>query len=175
MDSNTQTDSGNTSGSESIRADIAATAAPTAVATRAPRKDNLIYLKPYFQGSINSFNTTENDINGNMYSTGLYGYMDRGDDDFQCYWKWRIDGEYTLLTATVFVRAEDIGAWHVGAVLIYGDDNLLFELDNIDSTTRAVPISVDISGVYDLKVEIFGDGNMYNYGIMPHLGDIYLS
>ena len=133
---------------------------------------DLTSLTPYYEGYISVFTDGATDIMGNYYSTGIRGYMDTSWDN--CYNIWDIGGRYNILTATGIVFEEEKGSSCVGSYKIYGDGVLLYERNNISSQTKPYTIEVDITGVTDLKIEMYGQGNMGAYGINSALVDVRL-
>ena len=136
---------------------------------------DLTSLSPYYEGTVEIFRDGIVDIMGNYYDTGIRGYMSLADADrVNCYDVWDIGGQYKTLTATGIIREKDKGSSCKGIVRIYGDNKLLFERTEIDSMTKPYDISVDISGVVDLKIEMYGQGNAGTSGINSVLVDIML-
>lgn len=136
------------------------------------RSVDLTSLTPYYEGAIQVFTSSVKDTLGNRYETGIRGYMDPEDPD--CFSIWDIDRKYSELTATCIIREKDKGSKYKGSFYIYGDNELLYKAEKIPSTTKPFPISIDIRGVTDLKIEMYGDGNTGFYGINSVLVDIML-
>lgn len=71
-----------------------------------------------------------------------------------------IGGKYSLLYGTVAVTKADQNNDYArdkrGCIRIYGDGNLLWEDADLNSATKPYDMSVDITGVIDLKVELIG-------------------
>ncbi|MBQ8137017.1 MAG: NPCBM/NEW2 domain-containing protein, partial [Clostridia bacterium] len=109
---------------------------------------------------------------GNRYDSGLRGYMDPDDDN--CFSIWDLGGAYSRLEATCIIRAKDRGSRRTGSFRIYGDGVLLYERTQIDSMTKPFPVWVDLTGVTDLKIEMYGGGNMGSHGISSVLVDVML-
>lgn len=129
----------------------------------------ILDLEPYAIGQFGlGSDTAIKDNMGNTYETALTGYMD--DDDGQCN-IYDIGGKYGVLTGTVCISKWSVGARHTGYIKIYGDDILLWEDNNITATTKPYNISVNISGVTDLKIEMCGRGNLGGSGIKVMLGN----
>lgn len=135
---------------------------------------DLTSLTPYFEGTIDVFTDGMTDTMGNTYRTGMRGYMSTSDTSFDCYNIWDIGCQYNTLTATGIIREEDKGSKNEGSFRIYGDGVLLYEGTGIGSTTKPYTIEVDITGVTDLKIEMYGQGNMYSGGIDSVLVDVML-
>ena len=136
---------------------------------------DLTSISPYFEGSISVFTSSKKDITGKSYSTGIYGYLSPSDSEYHdCYNIWDIGGKYNKLTATGIVFEDNKGSSNVGSYKIYGDGVILFEKSNIGSTTKPYQIEVDITGVTDLKIEMYGGGNMGWQGIDAVLANVML-
>ena len=136
---------------------------------------DLTSLNPYFEGTIDVFTDGISDTMGNHYSSGIRGYMSASDVDyFDCYNIWDIGGQYDKLTATGIIMEADKGSRCEGSYKIYGDGLLLYEKANIGSQTKPYQIEIDITGVTDLKIEMFGEGNMGTSGIDSVLVDVML-
>ena len=133
---------------------------------------DLTSLSPYYEGAIQIFTSPIKDTLGNKYKTGIRGYMNPGDPN--CFSIWDIGKKYSTLTATCIIREKDKGSKYKGAFYIYGDEKLLYKSEDISSMTKPFPISIDISGVTDLKLVMYGDGNNGFYGINSVLVDIML-
>lgn len=138
---------------------------------------DLTSLEPYYEGAVEIERNGLTDTLGNKYRSGLRGYMSPGDPEkynMDCFCIWDIGGQYRTLTATGIVRKKDKGSHSEGSFRIYGDGRLLYSRDGIGSMTKPYPISIDISGVHDLKIEMYGNGNMGTNGINSVLADIML-
>ena len=138
---------------------------------------DLTSLEPYYDGSIQIERNGLTDTLGNKYRSGLRGYMAPGDPqkyNLDCYCIWDIGGRFRTLTATGIIRKQDKGSQYEGSYRIYGDGRLLYSRDGIDSMTKPYQISIDITGVTDLKIEMYGNGNAGTSGINSVLADIML-
>lgn len=136
---------------------------------------DLASLTPYFEGTIDVFTDGATDTMGNTYRTGMRGYMSTSDaSHFDCYNIWDIGCRYNTLTATGIILDVDKGSKNEGSFRIYGDGVLLYEKTGIGSTTKPYSIEIDITGVTDLKIEMYGDGNLYSGGIDSVLVDVML-
>lgn len=133
---------------------------------------DLTELEPSYQGYVERIAEEITDTNGDVYYTGLRGFMDA--DDPNAYVIWTLNGEYKYLSARGIVRQEDRESDYTGAIKIYGDGNLLFERTNIGGETLPYDINVDIENVRELKIEMTGNGNMGNYGINSVLVNVFL-
>ena len=94
--------------------------------------------------------------------------------DSNCYCIWDIGGRYNTLTATGIIREANKGSSYEGSYRIYGDDVLLYERTNIGSQTKPYHIEVDVTGVTDLRIEMYGAGNISFLGIDSVLVDVRL-
>jgi len=136
---------------------------------------DLTTLTPYFEGTIDVFTDEVTDTLGNTYYSGVRGYMSTSDaSTFDCYHIWDIGAKYNTLTATGIILEDDKGSKCKGMFRIYGDGVLLYEKTGIDSKTKPYEIEVDITGVTDLKIEMYGEGNMYWRGIDSVLVNVML-
>ncbi len=137
----------------------------------------LAAMEPYYEGAIAIERNGIEDIMGNRYTSALRGYMSPGDAslyDMDCFDIWDIGGAYRTLTATVIVRRRDKGSRHEGSFRIYGDGRRLYAEDGIGSMTKPYEIEVDIAGVTDLKIEMYGNGNAGSHGINSVLANVRL-
>ena len=138
---------------------------------------DLTSLEPYYEGAVQIERNGLTDIFGNKYRSGLRGYMSPGDPakyDMDCFSVWDLSGQFRTLTATGIIRKQDKSSRYEGSYKIYGDDKLLYSREGIGSMTRPYEIVIDITGVTDLKIEMYGDGNMGTNGINSVLADIML-
>ena len=138
---------------------------------------DLTSLSPYYEGNVQIERYGLTDTLGNRYKSGLRGYMAPGDTskyNINCYSIWDIGGKYSTLTATGIIRKKDSGSKYEGSFKIYGDGRLLYSRDGIGSMTKPYQITIDISGVTDLKIEMYGNGNAGSYGINSVLADVTL-
>ena len=142
---------------------------------------DLTTLNPYYT-SNKYFEVVSGikDTLGNKYKTGIRSFADHIGGRWsggETYWVWDIGGKYNKLTATGIIRNEDKGASLNlnGLVRIYGDGRLLYEKNNITSNTKPYYINVNISGVKDLKLEMYGQSSELGWsGINTVLVDIML-
>ena len=142
---------------------------------------DLTTLNPYYT-SNNYFEVVSGikDTMGNKYNTGILSFADHINGRWsggETYWVWDIGGKYNKLTATGIIREEDKGdSLNLsGLVKIYGDGRLLYEKNNITSNTKPYYINVNISGVRDLKLEMYGQSSELGWsGIDTVLVDIML-
>lgn len=133
-------------------------------------------LKPYYSGSFGlGIEHSISDTLGNSYAFAFSGYMDV--EDGGAYEVYNIDGQYKYFLATVSVQKQynSINENCVGRIRIYGDDILIWSDDRIKSSTKPYDIKVDVDGVVDLKIEMYGDGNLGSHGITVLLGNPTLS
>ena len=111
---------------------------------------------------------------GNHYLFAYEGYLDIEDGD--CYETFYIpSGDYNFrtLTATVAVQKPrtSIDTRRVGVIRIYGDGRLLWSDTHIASTTKPYQIEVPVGGIEEVKIEMYGDGNLSSTGIHVLLCD----
>lgn len=109
------------------------------------------------------------DIFGNTYSNAFYGYSKGGQSQ-----TYDLGKKYNVLTAKIIVPENCKGSSYSGKILIYGDGKLIYRKDNIKSTSRPIDINVDVSGVTDLKIEMYGEGNAGTHGMDSCMCNIYL-
>ncbi len=172
------------SNSAQTSAPVINTSIPTRSVTSAPKaaKDilnpvNLLSLNAYYEGSIEFELNGIKDTMGNSYSSAIRGYASLADVKkygWNCYCIWDIGGKYKTLEATGIIRSKDKGSKYEGSYKIYGDGKLLYSKDKIGSKTKPYSVKVNISGVTDLKIEMYGNGNVGSNGINSVLADIML-
>ena len=113
---------------------------------------NLFDLYAY-QGEL-SVSRIISDNMGNEHTNAFVGYSRVYSAVYD------IGGKYTTLLGTVAVtktnQDNDYARDKRGYLKIYGDDVLLWEDSSISSSTKPYEMSVDISGVTDLRIEICG-------------------
>lgn len=148
-----------------------------AAAYGGPDPVDLTTLEPYYEGSVTIETNGIRDTMGNRYRSALRGYMSPGDPlkyGIDCFSVWDLGGQYRTLTATGIIRKQDKGSKCEGSYKIYGDGKLLYRRDGIGSMTKPYEIVIDITGVTDLKIEMYGEGNMGTNGINSVLADVTL-
>lgn len=117
---------------------------------------SVLDLQPYAIGRCDLDDDTEaKDNMGNIYEAALVGYYES-----EAYNVYDIGGKYNILTGTVCITKGSIGTRSTGYIKIYGDDILLWEDNNITANTKPYDISVNVSGVTDLKIEMSGRGKL---------------
>lgn len=130
---------------------------------------SIVDMEPYAIGQFDlGCDKAVADNMGNTYDTALTGYMDDDDNQYNIY---DIGGKYGVLTGTVCISKRSVGTKCTGYIKIYGDDILLWEDNNISAGTKPYNISVNVSGVTDLKIAMCGRGNMGWAGIKVILGN----
>lgn len=117
---------------------------------------SLSKIKPYVTGKYElSMETSVSDNFGNKYSLALRaGESDYYGEQSNTYF---IDQKYSTFTATVALERNK-PAYESGVIRIYGDKNLLWSNESIKRSTKPYDIEIDVSGVTDLKVEMYGSG-----------------
>lgn len=116
------------------------------------------------------------DTFGNVYTEVFRGFMSVKDGpSYELYY---LNNQYKYMQATVAVNKNwdsvtggYINDKYIGIIRISGDGRLLWSDEHITSTTHPYTIKVDVSGVKDLKIEMYGEGNMGTHGINPLLGN----
>ena len=129
-------------------------------------------LKPYAKGQFDpDWDYMKHDTRGNLYADMLYSSMEPSDGS--TYSLYDIGGKYHYFKATVGAKRNSNGIEnkYTAIIRIYGDDRLLFSDENITSTSQSYDIELDIRNVLDLKIEMYGDGNMGSNGIRAMLGN----
>ena len=111
------------------------------------------------------------DIQGNVYEQSLKAYMEEKNAQAAT---WEINGNYNSLEATLFVLESSKGSSNTGGIRIYGDRRILLEDVNITANMKSYNIQVDVTGVRDLKIEMYAEGNLFLSGIKIGLGDVRL-
>lgn len=138
---------------------------------------DLTALSPYYDGDVAIERSGLTDTLGNQYKTGLRGYMSLSDASLynaNCYCIWDIGGNYRTLTATGIVLKKDSGSKREGSYKIYGDGRLLYSRDGIGSMTKPYQITIDITGVTDLKIEMNAGGSVGSSRIDSVLANVML-
>lgn len=140
-------------------------------------------LTPYIQQSGIYIKNGLTDIMGNTYTSCIISWADLpgkgcgfAGTDKETYWVWDIGGKYSRLTATGFIEENDKDKGSLGgSVRIYGDNRLLFEKYDITCETKPYMIDVDITGVTDLKIELYGQNSDLGWSLIwGCLGNINL-
>ena len=126
-------------------------------------------LEPYYVGELSlNINSNYKDIMGNVYEK-TFRELSKG----EVYNVYDISQKYSVLKGIVAVARESVGGEGAGYIRIYGDNVLLWEENNITSSTKPFEMSVNISGVTDLKIEINRGGNGWN-GVHVLFADVTL-
>ncbi len=89
----------------------------------------------------------EEDNMGNTYSMCFQTGFSLSSETFD------IGKKYNLLKGTLCIRKSSAGSEKKGELKIYGDDKLLFE-KSVGGASKPQTVSVDITGVTDLKIEM---------------------
>lgn len=119
----------------------------------------LASLEPYAYEEARKLADSENetDIQGNIYENSLCGETKAISSN-----TYDIGGNYDVLKSTIAVSERSKGSEWQGNVKIYGDGVLIYEKKGIASNTKAFPIEVKITGVTDLKIDIYGLGDDFD-------------
>lgn len=131
-------------------------------------------LKPYVTDktalSIKQGSDTEDNM-GNIYNKAFHGFM--SENQGQTY---DISKKYNVLNGVVgrFSSSGNVSSSVKGYIKIYGDGRLLWSDTKIVASTKPYKISVDITGITDLKIEMGGEGNMGWSGIHTMFADVTL-
>ncbi|MBR1470412.1 MAG: NPCBM/NEW2 domain-containing protein [Lachnospiraceae bacterium] len=118
-----------------------------------------------------SFPGTYSDIYGNEYQCVLTGSLSLSQTNGQQYRKYYLNGQYDRFQATVAPRTllDYRDSTTAGQIIISGDGKILFADRAISTATRPYKIDLDITGVTDLKIEMFSAEG--GWGIDVILGD----
>ena len=147
-----------------------------AAAPAAAAPTDLMFLTPYYISSgVEIVQKPIRDTMGNRYSSCIRGYNSPEEAykyNSDCCAIWDIGGRYTSLEATCIVREKDRGTRHEASFKIYGDGKLLYEKSGISGMTKPFPVQVSLRGVTDLKIVLYGSGNMGTAGINAVLADV---
>lgn len=119
-------------------------------------------LQPYVTGDYElgeAYNSEENrtDTMGNVYSYALRGT--KGPSYGEVSNTYCINQQYAIFSATVAVR-QGASSDNSGIIRIYGDGRLLWSDENIRKDTKPYNIEIDISGITDLKIEMYYRGGL---------------
>lgn len=118
--------------------------------------------KPILLTEIEEYSKDGVDCNGSSgnntdnYGTSYLSYIvdSSGYIGSKHYIEYYLGGEYSIFKASVYVTEHSQGySTDEAAILIYGDDELLFSYSDISSKDKPKEISVDISGVEFLKIK----------------------
>lgn len=129
---------------------------------------DLTSLTPYAsEGKMRATANIE-DLFGNTYSTGFssnYEHEYSFAYKFNSYCIWDLESKYTKLTFVAGIIDDNWQDYfYPGKVQVYGDDILLYEKSDITFTTKpTATIEVDISGVTDLRIELYGSSHACTY------------
>lgn len=107
----------------------------------------------------------------NQYFYALRGSMSVSDGS--TYDLYDLNGQYHYFTATVTPGKSDQTprSNYTAIIRIYGDDRLLFSDEHLTTATRPYEIQLDVRNVMDLKIEMYGQGNIGTDGIRSMLGN----
>lgn len=111
-------------------------------------------IEPYVTGGaeLNIYSNREDTL-GNIYSYALYEWNTSwGNERSNTYY---LGGNYVVFSATVAVSGGKDND-RSGIIRIYGDGKLLWSDENIRANTKPYFIEIDITGVEDLKIEMYG-------------------
>lgn len=121
-----------------------------------------VWLKDldYFTGSNFITLSSDKDNLGQARTNCIIGksYMASGTSDD--YWNntYRLNGQYRIITGTLYQRYDHRSYESKGSVKIYGDGNLLYEAE-MSKGIDPIDFSVDIQGVLELRIEYRAKGN----------------
>lgn len=124
-------------------------------------------MEPYVEHNY-GFSTAENETDnmGNSYEKcfRLSKYDSKKSAD-QVY---DIGKKYNCLKGTIAIVYGG-GDDEPCMVRIYGDNRLLYELNNISGSTKPTSIEVDITGITDLKVELLRSDNFHSSALFADI------
>lgn len=109
------------------------------------------------------------DIFGNQYHTALRAYMSMTDGEY--YRIYRLNREYDVFSFTLAIPDSSRGSEYTGDLFIYTDNNQVKKITGIKSDTDSTHIEIPVRGVNDLKIEMYGDGNITLNGISVMMCD----
>ena len=143
----------------------------------------LTNLKPWTYTGGRSFNgsgtLTERanveDIFGNKYQIAFITQENKSNGErSQTY---RLDGQYNTLDFTIAISdLSTRGKVGNGSIYVIGDGRLLFSRTDITAEFESEYVSIDISGIKDLTIEMYGSRNLdYQYTLYLMMCDPYLS
>ena len=140
--------------------------------TPSPTNNNeeisLLDLEPYaYEPSADYYPLSDEynvqDVFGNEYSEVYRAYMEREAGKFSM--TFRLNNEFRKLKGIVTVSKKSRGSNYKGSFYLYVDGKREISMKSIASDSDPKPIEVDLTGVTDLKIEMYGNGNMGNDGI----------
>lgn len=129
-------------------------------------------LRAYAKGKFDlTWDYMKYDTRSGLYADMLFGSMDVKDGS--AYLLYDLGGKYHYLRATAGAKrnGNGINEKYKAIIRIYGDERLLFSDEEITSVSQPYEMTVDVSGVMDLKIEMYGAGNSGSNGIRAMLGN----
>ncbi len=102
---------------------------------------------------------TKESIKDNLGRTYNRGYLSGYSS--QSFVEYKLNGKFSRLTGTFFVKYNDRTFTGPGMLKIYGDGKLLYISPEITGGVEPVPVDVDITGVLTLRIEL-SDGINYS-------------
>ena len=140
---------------EFLPAGVSGTVPETKEETVEAAQDVMLYDLYAYQGGFSKTPEVTDNMGNEYYKAiRVSSYGESGTYD--------IGGKYTTLSGTIAVtktsQDNDFDRNKRGYVRVYGDDTLLWEDADLTTETKPYEMSVDITGVTDLRVEIQGFG-----------------
>jgi len=125
-------------------------------------------LKPY-TGGLPVFSNMK-DTMGNTYEKSFRNNSESGGATYD------IGKKYNLLKGTAAISDSSRGYQtnYPGYIKIYGDGKLLYSYIDFTSSVKPFEISVDITGVTDLKIDVVSNIPLINTGLIVLFSDVTL-
>lgn len=103
------------------------------------------------------------DVFGTYYAESLRGYMSKEDGEHSMTYK--LNGAYDKLSFTVTTWDENLGSIYTASIYLYVDGEKKVDMPRIESDDESQYIEIELKGKDQLKIEMYGSGNMGNEGI----------
>ena len=127
-------------------------------------KKSLFSLEPYTVTPVHSLGAypfaeeiNERDVYSRTYARAFRACMIPADGERSM--TYRISKKYKKFSFVLAVSESSKGCPYSGSLYIYADGRLVVRRDNISSTHSAENITVNVSGVRDLKIEMYAGNN----------------
>lgn len=107
------------------------------------------------------------DVFGNKYATALWSYMERKDGERSM--TYRLDGKYDTLEGVLAVANGAQGSSGTASIYIYADGVCVYSMEEFTSDMDSLEVSVDLTGVKDIKLEMYAGQGFSLYFCNPTL------
>jgi len=114
----------------------------------------------------------QKDTMGNIYEKSFRAYMGALDGGQSS--TYDIGKKFNVLKGKVSIFEGTGSSPDTGYIKVYGDGKLIYSKTDFIGATKPFDISIDITGVTDLKIEMSADGNMGWSGLSILFSDVTL-